>query len=216
VREILLTHHHQDHIGGVAHLRDRLRVPVAAHARTAALVAGAFRVDRHIADGELLLLDRDTPGERRLRAVFTPGHAPGHLCFLDEVTQTMIAGDMVAGVGFIVIDPPEGDMRLYLDSLARMKALAPRALYPAHGLPIADPIARLDEYVAHRLAREAKVAGALGNSAALVADLLPVVYSDTPPLMYPIAARSLLAHLLKLQADGRAREAAPGRWARAA
>jgi len=216
VREILLTHHHQDHVGGVDHLRRRLGVPVAAHRATAELVRSRFPVDRLIEDGEVLVLDRGKPGERRLRAIFTPGHAPGHLCFLEEVTHVLIAGDMVAGVGFIVIDPPEGDMALYLASLARMKAFGARALYPAHGLPIADTGARLDEYVKHRLAREAKVASALSTEERPLSELLPIVYGDTPLFLHPIAARSLLAHLQKLRADGRAREASPGRWARAA
>jgi glyoxylase-like metal-dependent hydrolase (beta-lactamase superfamily II) len=228
VREVRVTHHHFDHVGGVEHLRARLPgVPIAAHRRTAELLAGRVRFDRHIDDGEVLALDAGTPGERRLRAVFTPGHTPGHLCYLEEVTGVLIAGDMLAGAGFIVIDPPEGDMRQYLDSLARLKALAPRAIYPAHGLVIADAAARLDEYVAHRLAREAKVAAALdaatvarragagsgaAGAGATLAELLPVAYDDTPLLLHPIAARSLHAHLLKLQADARAREVAPGRW----
>jgi glyoxylase-like metal-dependent hydrolase (beta-lactamase superfamily II) len=203
VREIWLTHHHGDHVGGAAHLAARLSVPIAAHPETAARLVGSLHVDRTIADGEVVEL----PGApvRRLRAVWTPGHAPGHLCLLDEPSRLLIAGDMVAGVGTIIIDPDDGDMRSYLASLARMRALAPRALLPAHGLPIEAATAKLDEYVTHRLDRERRVREALvARGRASAVELLPEVYADVAPALYPLAERSLLAHLIKLAADGRA------------
>ncbi len=205
VREIWLTHHHVDHVSGAAHLAKRLGVPVAAHPITAQLVAGRIAVTRLLRDGhvELLAGDGERP-ERRLRAIFTPGHAPGHLCFLEETTGYIVAGDMVAGIGSIVVDPDEGDMIEYLASLARLAALAPRALLPAHGPTITAPAAKLAEYVKHRLWREERVATALaarGHATAL--DLVPSVYEDVPVALHPLAARSLLAHLQKLVKDGR-------------
>lgn len=203
VVEIWLTHHHLDHVSGAAHLAARLGVPVAAHARTAALVQGRVPVARMLADGDTRDLAGDQP--RRLRAVHTPGHAPGHLCFLEEHTGALVAGDMVAGVGTILIEPSEGHMGQYLGSLRRMKELAPSALLPAHGPVIADAGAKLDEYVRHRLWREQRVVDALRHLGAVtLGQLVPAVYADVAPAVYPLAERSLLAHLLTLAESGRA------------
>jgi glyoxylase-like metal-dependent hydrolase (beta-lactamase superfamily II) len=213
VREIWLTHHHVDHVSGASHLAKRLGVPVAAHPTTAALLAGRVDIARTLDDGHVEVLPGDGGDipERRLRCVFTPGHAPGHHCFLEETTGFLIAGDMVAGVGSIIVDPDEGDMADYLASLRRMAALAPRALLPAHGMTITDPQGKIAEYIQHRLWREELVAGALaarGRATAL--ELVPAVYADTPAHLHPLAARSLLAHLQKLVKDGRVRQVGDG------
>lgn len=203
VVEIWLTHHHLDHVSGAAHLAARLGVRVAAHPLTAALVRNRVQVDRLLADGDTLTLAGDPP--RRLRVVHTPGHAPGHLCFLEEHGGALVAGDMVAGQGTILVEPEEGSMRQYLASLRHMKALAPSALLPAHGPVIADAAARLDMYIHHRLWREDQVMSALRSlGAATAAQLVPVAYADVPPAVYPLAERSLLAHLVKLAEDARA------------
>jgi endoribonuclease LACTB2 len=216
VKEIWLTHHHLDHVSGAAHLAARLGVPVAAHPITARLVAERIRVDRLLADGEVVVVPGDEGlgiPERRLRCVFTPGHAPGHHCYFEETTGFMVAGDMVAGIGTIIVDPDEGDMAEYLASLARMKALGPRALLPAHGPVLTDPPGKIDEYTRHRLWREERVASALGKrGTATPGDLVPEVYQDVPPALFPLAERSLLAHLIKLARDGRARAAEGGRY----
>lgn len=202
VREILLTHHHPDHVGGAVHLARRLGVGIAAHPVTAELLRGTIEIDRTVDDGDIVDLPGSPP--RRLRAVFTPGHAAGHLCFLEEHTGLLVAGDMVASVGSIVVDPDEGDMSLYLESLARLKSLASTALLPAHGLAIADPTRKLDEYVEHRLWRERKVLAAVERAGrGTTADLVPDVYDDVPVALYGLAERSLLAHLQKLERDGR-------------
>jgi glyoxylase-like metal-dependent hydrolase (beta-lactamase superfamily II) len=118
----------------------------------------------------------------------------------------MAAGDMVASVGTILVDPSEGDMRVYLESLERMAELAPRVLLPAHGAPIADPAGKLAEYIRHRLWREEQVAAALaGRGRATARELVPIAYADTAPVLYPIAERSLISHLIKLTGDGRIR-----------
>ncbi len=204
VREVWLTHHHPDHVGAARYVAERLGVPIAAHRVTADLVAPALRVDRFIEDGDVVDLAGSPP--RRLRAVFTPGHAPGHLCFYEEVTGMLVAGDMVASIGTIVVDPDEGDMQEYLDSLARMKTLGCSALLPAHGAAIADADAKIDEYVRHRLWREQRVLDALtARGRATAAELVPPVYEDVPQALFPLAERSLVAHLDKLVKDGRAR-----------
>jgi glyoxylase-like metal-dependent hydrolase (beta-lactamase superfamily II)/8-oxo-dGTP pyrophosphatase MutT (NUDIX family) len=208
LRAVLLTHHHHDHIGGAAHLKATRGVPVWAHAQTAARVPAGL-VDRLLEDGDIIELAGDPP--RRLRALFTPGHAPGHLCFLEEHSGIAAVGDMLASQGTILIDPSEGDMAEYLASLARLKREAPRMMIPAHGLTIGDVAGKIDEYTAHRLAREAKVLAALRGAAraARPADLVPTAYADTPAHLYGLAARSLEAHLHKLVKDGAAR-ALPG------
>jgi ribonuclease/clavin/mitogillin len=203
VVSIWLTHHHGDHVSDAQRLAGRLGVPVAAHEATAERLAGRVHVDRILRDGDVLVL----AGEPRctLRVVYTPGHAPGHLCFLEEQSGALVAGDMVAGVGTILIEPSEGSMSAYLVSLARMKALAPRLLLPAHGPVITDPAAKLDEYVAHRLWRERRVLEALAQlGAATSTALVPVAYADVARAIFPLAERSLVAHLVKLVEDGRA------------
>lgn len=202
VVSIWLTHHHGDHVSDAQRLAGRLGVPIAAHEATAERLAGRVRVERTLRDGDVLVL----AGEPRcsLRVVFTPGHAPGHLCFLEEQSGALVAGDMVAGVGAILIEPTQGSMSAYLASLARMKALAPRLLLPAHGPVITEPAAKLDEYVTHRLWRERRVVEALAQlGAATSAALVPIAYADVARAIFPLAERSLIAHLVKLVEDGR-------------
>jgi glyoxylase-like metal-dependent hydrolase (beta-lactamase superfamily II)/8-oxo-dGTP pyrophosphatase MutT (NUDIX family) len=192
-REVWLTHHHVDHVGGTATLAAR-GLPVRAHPETARRLAGGERF-LPVADGDLL--------HGRWRALFTPGHAPGHLCFLDERSGALVAGDMVSTVSTVVIDPPEGNMGLYLDSLARLRGLPARTLYPAHGSPAPSAAAKLDEYLAHRQMRAAKVEAALLPGGTL-AEVTRVAYDDTPPVLLPVAERSCLATLLWLRENGRA------------
>ncbi|MBS2023054.1 MAG: hypothetical protein JST92_11625 [Deltaproteobacteria bacterium] len=119
----------------------------------------------------------------------------------------MIAGDLVAGTGTVVIDPPEGDMHAYLRSLHRLLDLAPRTLYPAHGPVVAGGAHLLQGYIAHRLERENKVVAALEqHQGGTPEELVPAAYPDVSPVLYPLAARSLLAHLLKLVEDKRVKQ----------
>jgi endoribonuclease LACTB2 len=209
VAEVVLTHHHVDHVSGAEHLATRLGVPIAAHAATARKLAERVKVTREIADGERLPYGPDG-----LRALFTPGHAPGHLCFVDESSRAIVAGDMVASVGTIIVEPDDdGDMAVYLDSLARLRAQDGRCLLPAHGPPIWDAAGKIDFYIAHRLEREARVYAALSAEPHTVVELVPPAYPDVSPAIYGLAAKSLLAHLIKLERDGRAiRES--DRWRR--
>jgi glyoxylase-like metal-dependent hydrolase (beta-lactamase superfamily II)/8-oxo-dGTP pyrophosphatase MutT (NUDIX family) len=201
VVEIWLTHHHHDHVAGAAHLADRLGVPIAAHPETASRIAGRVEVTRMLADGDTIELAGDP--QRRLRAVFTPGHAPGHLCLYEEHTGFLVAGDMVAGVGTIVVEPTEGNMADYIESLRVMKRLSPRVVLPAHGPAISGPQARLDFYIEHRLWREQRVVEALiDRGPATSRQLVEVAYDDVPAKIHPLAERSLIAHLVKLESDG--------------
>lgn len=198
---MFVTHHHVDHVGAIEALRERYGFPLWAHRLTAERLDGV-RVDRFVEADERIVLRG--PTDVVLRAIHTPGHAPGHLCLLDEASRAMIVGDMVASEGTILIEPRDGDMSLYLRSLRAMRDLEPSMLLPAHGMPIMDPRATLDHYVAHRLAREEKVRAALAahDGPAQTAELLPLVYDDAPKLVWPLAALSLEAHLIKLAEDG--------------
>ena len=132
VTAIWLTHHHPDHVGGVEPLRAALDVPVLAHPATAArLRERGLKIDGELQDDQRVILPGEQPME--IRVLHTPGHARGHLCFLVEQDGSLVAGDMVAGLGTIVIDPPEGDMSAYLRSLERLRDLAPATILPAHG-----------------------------------------------------------------------------------
>jgi endoribonuclease LACTB2 len=204
LRALLLTHHHADHIGGAEAMRHRFGVPIWAHDRTAERLAGKIAIDRLLGDGERVELDGPRP--MTLEAIHTPGHAPGHLCFLEPESRSLIAGDMVAGVGTILVEAVDGDMALYLQSLAKMAERDAAQLLPAHGLPIADAAARLSFYVQHRLGREAKVVTALRSFAqpASLEELVPIAYADTAQYAWPLARMALEAHLIKLAREGRA------------
>lgn len=196
---VALTHHHADHTGGLRAVRERYRVKVAAHAD----VARHAEIDVALKDGERLpLASGIRPWD--LRVIHTPGHTRDHLCFLHESSGALFCGDHVAGSGTVVIDPPEGDMGAYLESLDRLIALDPTLLFPAHGSPQGAAVRRLRALVAHRLEREAKVLAALGGEPRTAAELVPLVYADVKPDLWSWAERSLLAHLLKLEADGKA------------
>ncbi|MEY4514726.1 MAG: hypothetical protein RLZZ450_6848 [Pseudomonadota bacterium] len=204
LRAVLLTHHHSDHIGGAEAVRSHFGVPIWAHDRTAERLANKIKIDRVLDDGERIELDGPVP--MSLEAIHTPGHAPGHLCFYEPQSRSLIAGDMVAGVGTILVEAVDGDMQLYLASLAKMAELDAARLLPAHGLPIEDPAARLAFYVQHRLGREAKVVAALGTFAAPASldELVPIAYADTAKQAWPFARMALEAHLIKLAREGRA------------
>jgi ribonuclease/clavin/mitogillin len=200
---ILATHHHPDHVGGAMTLKERLQLPLWAHAMTAQRLDGIVEIDMLIQDGERIVLDGPTP--TALSALHTPGHAPGHLCFTDEASNIMIAGDMVASVGTIIVEPTDGDMLLYLESLKKMSALEPTALLPAHGDVIRAPEALINFYIEHRLMREKKVLDALEarGQPSRPRHLVGEAYSDTPKHLWPLALRSIEAHLIKLEREGR-------------
>jgi glyoxylase-like metal-dependent hydrolase (beta-lactamase superfamily II) len=199
-RRILLTHAHADHVGGVVALARATGAEVWAHADCAV----PFPVHRRIEDGEVL----DT-GAGGLEALHTPGHARGHLAFRLVGTGEVIAGDLVAGEGTIVLVPPEGDLQDYLDSLARVRALAER-LWPAHGP--AQPATLADAYVAHRHHRTAQFEAVLALGEPVTAEAIAgSVYAGLPGVNLMLAALQVETHLAWLQARGRAR-AVGGAW----
>jgi endoribonuclease LACTB2 len=209
-REIIITHLHPDHIGGVMHVAEKFQLPVATHRLTAEAISSEVRVDRLIEDSELIVLQNQRDELAwRLRALWTPGHARGHLSFYEERTGTLVTGDCVVGFGTVVIAPPEGNMSEYLASLRRYLALPKlTALMPGHGPVLADARGKIEEYITHRLAREAKIIEALQAGAQTIPEIVKTVYTDTPLAMHQLAELSVRAHLEKLEDEKRVRRAA--------
>ena len=210
VRGVALTHHHQDHIGGVSHIIDRWGGEVMAHPETASRVP--FPVQRLLLEGDCIALEGVD-----LQVFFTPGHAPGHLVFVEPRTQSAIVGDMVAGVGSILVEPEEGDMGQYIDSLRRLASMPLSVLLPSHGPAIGGAKEKLTEYIEHRLDRERQVISALEQGPADIETLVDRVYVDVHPMMKAgpgggLAGRSLRAHLDKLQREARAERDSHGVW----
>jgi glyoxylase-like metal-dependent hydrolase (beta-lactamase superfamily II) len=162
------------------------------------------RLDRVLEDGAEIPL---APGlsDWTLRALHTPGHARGHLCFLHERTRSLFTGDHIpGGAGTVIVDPPEGDMAAYVASLERLLGEPVESLFPGHGSPQGGAMRRIRWLIGHRLEREAEVLAALTRAPETLTTLVERAYADTKPELWKYAERSLLAHLIKLEAEGRA------------
>ena len=194
---ILVTHAHRDHIAGVEAARKRYGAPVWGPEGAGERV----RLDRALREGDLIEL-AGRPS-RRIRVMETPGHARAHLSFHEETSRTLMAGDLISGLGTVVIDPPDGNLRDYLTSLARVKALDLMTLIPGHGPPHRGVERLIDGLVAHRQMREEHILHALKSGPLALEDLRIRAYADTPDAAPPLAARTLAAHLEKLVAEKR-------------
>lgn len=190
VEAILLTHRHPDHAPGA----DRLAAVTGAPIYAASPAEG----ERAAGDG-----DRITGRWTELEVVATPGHSEDHLAFFERGARALFTGDAVLGRGTSVIDPPSGDLSQYLRSLERMRRLDPRAIYPGHGPVVERAVEKIEEYIAHRSEREEQVIRGLSAGARTPEDLVPKIHQGYPEELYPAACRSVLAHLLKLERDGR-------------
>lgn len=193
---VLVTHSHPDHLPLAARLADRHGARVLRHPE--------------LSDGDLLQVGRVT-----LRALFTPGHASDHFCFVHESDRAIFTGDLVLGRGSTMITHPDGDMAAYLQSVERLLELNPSILFPGHFDPVEDPMPRLRQYLAHRREREAQVLQALRRlegRPATASELTGTVYGDevTDPALLRAAEMTLSAHLKKLVDEGRVVQAGSG------
>ncbi|MGI4814204.1 MAG: MBL fold metallo-hydrolase [Janthinobacterium lividum] len=207
IRAILLTHTHSDHWPASVQLSERSGAPIwgmpPLHADFDASLLG-----RVLRDGEALDVGEDTT----LRVVHTPGHASNHLCYLLEEERTLFSGDHLMQGSTVVINPPDGDMAAYLSSLNALLEEELQWVFPGHGFLIADPHKLIRQVIAHRLGREAKVlAGMRAVAPADLDTLTAKIYDDVSADRHKVAARSLLAHLQKLQGDGVVAER-DGQW----
>jgi glyoxylase-like metal-dependent hydrolase (beta-lactamase superfamily II) len=147
----------------------------------------------------------------KLLAIHTPGHDRGHLCFRESRYGAVLVGDMLSTMSTIIVDPPEGHLATYLHSLERLLAEPLTTLYPAHGPAQRDGRKLVKQYLRHRRQRETKLLECLQQGGGTLEQLVPKVYWDADPRLYPFAARSLLAGLQKLQEERRAVED-DGQW----
>ena len=203
IAQILCTHSHPDHSPGAAELARRTGAPVRGRPPPGDDYQDlTYAPDATIEDGDVF----EVPGAS-LRALHTPGHASNHVCFLLEPEGWLYTGDHLMNGSTVVILPPDGSMRLYLASLRRLRALPLTALVPGHGAVMPDALGEVERVIAHRLRREARVIDALQRQGgrATVQALVAEVYDDTPVSLHGLARHSLLAHLQKLDEEGRIR-----------
>ena len=208
IRWILATHTHRDHSPGAAMLKEKtgaeligLAAPgITNHDQT-------FHPDHVTKDGEVLNIAGCT-----IRVIHTPGHASTENCYLLEEEKLLFTGDHIMQGSTVVIGPPDGNMAVYMDSLKKLLAFDLDWLAPGHGFLIEQPHTAVNNLVAHRLRRENKVLEKLRKLGdASIEELVPLAYDEVPSVLHQAAARSLLAHLDKLLAEGRVSESA-GRW----
>jgi glyoxylase-like metal-dependent hydrolase (beta-lactamase superfamily II) len=196
LRRILLTHTHRDHVGAMAALRAATGAPVAAYAPSA--LAG-FTPDEALAEGARI---------GQFVALHTPGHASDHLCFAltgVDGTSLLFSGDHVMSWSSSVVSPPGGDMTLYMRNLSRLLERTDTLYLTGHGPPLPNPRTLVRALLAHRLQREQAIAAVLNEAPQELAELRARIYPALAPALAIAAERTVLAHLLKLAAQGRAR-----------
>lgn len=196
--EILLTHVHPDHIGGVADVLD-VYGPRKVHKKLWPEKDALYGFPlEDITHDDVFRTDGAT-----LRAIYTPGHALDHICFFLEEERAIFTGDVVLGAGTTVISQDGGDMKDYFNTLEHLLKLAPDRIYPGHGPAIDDATPRLAAYLEHRLERERQILRALDDGPLAVPEMVKRIYVHTPVELHPAAGMSVLSHLTKLEAESR-------------
>ena len=201
IKQILVTHTHPDHSPGAKLLHQRTAAPVmgmyALHKQTQ---DKTFKANKVLEDG-----DEIREIEYTLKAIHTPGHASNHLCYLLEEEKMIFTGDHIMEGSTVVIGPPDGNMKQYIESLEKLKQFDISMIAPGHGNLIKDPKSVVDWIVSHRMFREKKVVDALTEfSKANLDQLVEKVYDDVDERLHGIARASLLAHLNKLIEEDKA------------
>ena len=201
IKQILVTHTHPDHSPGAKLLHQRTAAPVmgmyALHKQTQ---DKTFNANKVLEDG-----DEIREIEYTLKVIHTPGHASNHLCYLLEEEKMIFTGDHIMEGSTVVIGPPDGNMKQYIESLEKLKQFDISMIAPGHGNLMKDPKSVVDWIVSHRMFREKKVVDALTEfSKANLDQLVEKVYDDVDERLHGIARASLLAHLNKLIEEDKA------------
>ena len=197
---IIITHHHKDHHEAVVDLVKKYQVPIFAHQYTAENLS--FDVDTVLTEKTLLEVKDCDDIPYTLEVLPTPGHTRGSISIYDSTHRTIAVGDLMAGIGTVVINPPEGNLRDYLNSLRLLQTLYLKFIIPGHGPPILDPQKKIAFYIQHRMERHEKIREAIKNGADTLMKIVKFVYTDVPSEYHQLAARSVLAHLLMMQEEG--------------
>ena len=207
VTAILCTHTHRDHSPASRALQAATGAPIIGCApltleddgpRADAAFDPDYRPDRVLADGETVA----GPGWT-LEAVATPGHTSNHLCFALNETKALFSGDHIMGWSTTVVSPPDGDMADYMRSLDRLIARDDRIYYPAHGDPVTEPQRFVRAIATHRRQRERQILDLLEQEAQPIPAMVAVMYRGVDPRLHGAAGRSVLAHLIDLEARDR-------------
>jgi glyoxylase-like metal-dependent hydrolase (beta-lactamase superfamily II)/8-oxo-dGTP pyrophosphatase MutT (NUDIX family) len=207
IRMIVCTHSHADHSPGARPLQALCRAQPAILGLASlptARPASHFTPDRALADGEVLTLSGNG-STHSLKVIHTPGHAANHLCLVLVEDGLLFSGDHVLNGSTTVVDPPDGDMTAYLDSLDRLTAACEEVgiafILPAHGHVLGFAKQAIQMLKAHRLQREARILAAMrARPGGTLEEWVELAYADVPPRMWPVAQRSLLAHVQRIEA----------------
>jgi len=211
VTHILVTHTHSDHSPAAAPLKEWSGAKTYAFGPHGSGKEDGVKVeeggdrdfapDIRVRDGEIIAGDGFT-----FECVYTPGHTSNHMCFALREEQALFSGDHVMGWSTTVVTPPDGDMAQYMESLRKLQVRNDRILYPTHGAPIRDPKPFLQAYVDHRLEREAQILACIRDGVSTIPEMVARMYADVDKRLHPAASRSVLAHLIQLEREGRVRQ----------
>ncbi len=228
LKYIIITHHHYDHSSGAHRLREATGAQIVLHAdevdlllnpkaetgdfeipedqKEAREMAAKWRAEAAKATPDVRVRDGDVlrVGGLRLRCIHAPGHTDGHLCVYLEEDGVLFAGDNVLGVGTAAIaPPPHGDMALYIASLRMMQDVGAALLAPGHGPVVKDPVRKIQELIDHRQQREDQVVALIASGKDTAKSLVKAIYPELDKRLLLMATGQVLAHLHKLQAEGK-------------